>query len=85
MLRLYVGEDRVAAEKAVKRALGASYEVFEGENLTPEDLPNVFMGTSLFGGLAGADGAGDFVEGADGERGGVGEGGGLCGEGGGDG
>lgn len=58
MLRLYVGEDRVAAEKAVKRALGASYEVFEGENLTPEDLPNVFLGTSLFGGLSGADGVG---------------------------
>lgn len=49
MLRLYVGEDRVAAEKAIRKALGGSYEVFEGDNLTPEDLPNIFWGTSLFG------------------------------------
>lgn len=48
MLKVYYGEDRVAAEKAVKSALGAKYEVFEGEDLTVNDLPSVFQGTSLF-------------------------------------
>lgn len=48
MLRVYYGEDRVAAEKAVRSALGAKYEVFEGEELTLNDLPSIFRGTSLF-------------------------------------
>lgn len=48
MLRVYSGEDRVATEKAVRSALGAKYEVYEGENLTPGDLPSIFRGTSLF-------------------------------------
>ena len=49
MLRLFWGDNRLEAEKAVKRALGANYEVFEGENLTIMDLPSIFLGTSLFG------------------------------------
>lgn len=48
MLRVYSGEDRVAAEKAVKSVLGGKYEVFEGEDLTANDLPSIFLGTSLF-------------------------------------
>lgn len=44
-----MGEDRVGAQKAVKTALGADYEVFEGENLSVNDLPSIFLGTSLFG------------------------------------
>lgn len=48
MLRVYSGEDRVATEKAVRSALGAKYEVYEGESLTPGDLPSIFRGTSLF-------------------------------------
>lgn len=48
MVRVYYGEDRVAAEKAVKGILGAKYEVFEGEDLTVNDLPSVFQGASLF-------------------------------------
>lgn len=48
MLRVFVGEDRVGAEKALKRALNANYEVFDGENLTLTDLPSIFRGTSLF-------------------------------------
>lgn len=49
MLSLLWGENRVEAEKAVKGLLGVDYEVFEGESLTPADLPSIFQGTSLFG------------------------------------
>ncbi len=49
MLSVFWGENRLEAEKAVKRALGVDYEVFEGENLTVADLPSIFLGTSLFG------------------------------------
>lgn len=50
MLRIFYGDDRVAAGKAVESVLGANYEVIEGENLTVTDLPSVFQGTSLFAG-----------------------------------
>lgn len=42
MLSVFSGENRLEAEKAVKRALGTDYEVFEGENLTVADLPSIF-------------------------------------------
>lgn len=48
MLAIYYGEDRAAALEAAKKALGAKYEVIEGENLTAADLPNIFRGASLF-------------------------------------
>jgi len=48
MLKVFLGDDRVAAEKAVKSLLGANYEVFEGETLQVSDLPSIFRGTSLF-------------------------------------
>ncbi len=48
MLSVFVGEDRVEAEKALKRVLNANYEVFDGENLSITDLPSIFQGTSLF-------------------------------------
>ena len=43
-----MGEDRLAAEMALKRVIGGNYEVFEGENLVVNDLPSIFQGTSLF-------------------------------------
>ena len=49
MLRVYSGEDRVAAEKAIQSLLGGKYEVFEGENLVETDLPSIFRGMTLFG------------------------------------
>ena len=49
MLSIFVGDDRVSAEKAVKTAFKGQYEVFEGDNLSVDDLPNIFWGTSLFG------------------------------------
>lgn len=48
MLRVFVGDDRVSAEMALKRLIGGNYEVFEGENLSVGDLPSIFRGTSLF-------------------------------------
>lgn len=48
MLRVFLGDDRVAAGKAVEGILGTNYEVFEGESLLPGDLPSIFQGTSLF-------------------------------------
>lgn len=48
MIRVFVGEDRLAAETALKRLIGGNYEVFEGETLTVGDLPSIFQGTSLF-------------------------------------
>jgi hypothetical protein len=69
MLRIFYGENRLEAEKAVKRTLGEGYEVFEGESLTAGDLPSIFQGTSLFGGgFGGGDGSGS---GAGGLGGGV--------------
>lgn len=51
MLKVFAGDDRVAAQKAVKRALGVDYEVFEGEQLAITDLPSIFQGMSLLGAL----------------------------------
>jgi len=48
MLSVFVGENRLEAEKALKQALNANYEVFDGENLVLTDLPSIFRGTSLF-------------------------------------
>lgn len=49
MVEIFFGEDRGAAEKAVRKFLGEEYEVFDGENLSVSDLPSIFQGTSLFG------------------------------------
>ena len=48
MLKVFYGANRLAAEKAIKQALGENYEVFEGENLKLDDLPSIFLGSSLF-------------------------------------
>ena len=48
MIKVFYGEDRRAAEREIERELGADYEVYEGRELRPEDLPNLFMGSSLF-------------------------------------
>lgn len=48
MLKVFYGENRLEAEKKIKNFLGEKYEVFEGENLEPADLPSIFQGTSLF-------------------------------------
>ena len=49
MIRIFYGEDRVMAQKMVKRQLGEEYEVIEAESLQASDMASVFLGTSLFG------------------------------------
>lgn len=49
MIRVFIGDDRIAARKEIGRWMGTrDYEVIEGEELQPEDLPNIFRGVSLF-------------------------------------
>lgn len=48
MLKVFSGENRVQANAAIKQFLGPGYEVIEGADLSPRDLPSIFMGGSLF-------------------------------------
>ncbi len=48
MIKVFYGEDRVRAQEEIKKYLGDGYEVFEGEDLAPRDLPSLFMGGTLF-------------------------------------
>ncbi len=47
MMRIFYGDDRVRAQKEIKRILGDDYEIVEGAELEINDLPSVFMGASL--------------------------------------
>ena len=47
-IRVFSGEDRVRAQAEILKELGEGYEVFEGENLAPNDLLGIFLGTTLF-------------------------------------
>lgn len=49
MIKIFTGEDRVRAQKAISKFLGENYEIIDGINLEVNDLPNIFLGTSLFG------------------------------------
>ena len=44
MIKVFYGEDRVEAEKAIKQFLGESYEVLEGSEIRINDLSSVFLG-----------------------------------------
>lgn len=48
MIKIFTGDDRVKANEQIKRELGVDYEVIEGQDLTPEDLPSILKGASLF-------------------------------------
>ena len=48
MIRIFYGNDRVKAQQEIKRLLGDSYEVIDGSDIALSDLPNIFLGTSLF-------------------------------------
>lgn len=48
MIRVFTGDDRNRIQAEVKKVLGTNYEVFEGENLSEQDLMNVLVGRSLF-------------------------------------
>ena len=49
MIRVFYGEDRARARKMAGQQLGKDFETIEGESLALNDLPSVFLGTSLFG------------------------------------
>ena len=48
MIRIFTGENRIRANQAVSQILGENYEIIEGADLTPNDLPSIFQGASLF-------------------------------------
>lgn len=48
MIHIFYGEDRLAAEKKAKALLGPNCEIIDAENLEKNDLPTIFLGTSLF-------------------------------------
>ncbi|MDO4742337.1 MAG: hypothetical protein Q4A79_03140 [Candidatus Saccharibacteria bacterium] len=48
MIQIFYGNDRLRATAEIQKCLGKSYEIFDGEKLTPSDLPNIFLGASLF-------------------------------------
>ena len=48
MIKIFYGDDRVKAQQEIKRTLGNNYEVIDATDLTPSDLPSIFLGASLF-------------------------------------
>lgn len=49
MIKVFYGEDRVRAKQEIEKFFGTKdYEIIEGTDLTPADLPTIFLGTSLF-------------------------------------
>ena len=48
MIKVFYGENRVKAQQEARKFLGDEYETVDGESLTPQDLPSLMMGNSLF-------------------------------------
>ena len=49
MIKVFYGEDRIRAKKAITDFFGSSdYEIIDGSALEPADLPSIFLGASLF-------------------------------------
>lgn len=48
MIKIFYGENRKKAEEAIRRYIGQKYEVFDGEKISTDDLPTIFLGASLF-------------------------------------
>ena len=48
MIYVFYGNDRKRISTEVKRLLGDSYEIFNGENLSADDIPNLFLGRTIF-------------------------------------
>ena len=48
MLKIFTGSDRMRAQQAAVSFLGADYEIVEGQDILPTDLPSIFRGSSLF-------------------------------------
>ncbi|MBQ3326074.1 hypothetical protein IJG79_02940 [Candidatus Saccharibacteria bacterium] len=48
MIYVFYGSDRLKISQEIKKFFGEEYEIFNGENLTADDIPNLFLGRSLF-------------------------------------
>lgn len=48
MLKIFTGENRIAAKTEIDRLLGPNHETIDGINLEPSDLPSIFKGGTLF-------------------------------------
>ena len=48
MIKFFYGDDRVRAQQEIIKFLGSDYEIIEGTDLEPADLPSLFLGNSLF-------------------------------------
>ena len=49
MINVFYGDDRQRIQQEIIRFLGTKdYEIIEGADLTPADLPSIFLGNSLF-------------------------------------
>ena len=53
MIYVFSGSDRLKIQKEVEKILGEGYEVFEGSEMSGEELMNICMGTTIFSGLDG--------------------------------
>lgn len=49
MINIFYGDDRKKTQTAISRQLGKDYEVIDGTEVDPNNLPSIFLGTSLFG------------------------------------
>ena len=48
MFSIFTGEDRIRAKQEIIKILGNDYEVIDGAEISPNDLPSIFLGQSLF-------------------------------------
>ena len=48
MIQIFTGDDRIKAQQEIIKTLGEDYEIIEGADLTPADLPSITKGTTLF-------------------------------------
>lgn len=48
MIKIFTGDDRIKANQEIKRLLGENYEVIDCADLTKNDLPKIFQGTTIF-------------------------------------
>ena len=48
MIKIFYGENRSQAKKAIQKNLGDNYEIIEGKDLTTSDLSSLLKGQSLF-------------------------------------
>ena len=48
MIKIFYGDDRVTAKAKIAEILGTNYEVVDGAEINPDDMPSLFLGASLF-------------------------------------